>query len=159
MDQRNEPHGRPDGDWNAALPSAPAAEAAGRRVLAYLRLLPMTEERRLELALEVLRGLSAGLPADERTPARAMSLLRERLRQTGARAEPSREAAPPCLPLLRGHMVPEEMDRRPWLTQAARLAQGYVRLADRLSVLKPRVVLPLLLAVLVLLHLLALELS
>ncbi|MEG6550222.1 hypothetical protein V6C53_08300, partial [Desulfocurvibacter africanus] len=76
MDQHNVQSRRPDGGCEAASYPVPATEAAGRRVLAYLRLLPMAEERRLELTLEVLRGLAAN-PADEQTPAQAMSLLRE----------------------------------------------------------------------------------
>ncbi|MFO7596978.1 MAG: hypothetical protein R6W92_11640 [Desulfocurvibacter africanus] len=158
MDQQHVPGRRPDGGCDAASHPVPATEAAGRRVLAYLRLLPMAEERRLELTLEVLRGLAAS-PADERTPARAMSLLRERLRKPEVRDALPTVPAPVCLPLMRGHMVPEEMDRRPWLSQAARLAQGYTRLTGRLSVLKPRVILPMLFAVLVLMHLLARKLS
>jgi hypothetical protein len=160
MDQHNVPSRRPDDGCDAASHPVPATtEAAGRRVLAYLRLLPMAEERRLELALEVLRGLAASLPADERTPARAINLLREHLRRPEARDALSTVVAPTCLPMVRGHMVPEEMDRRPWLSQAARLAQGYARLTGRLSVLKPRVILPMLFAVLVLMHLLAPGLS
>jgi hypothetical protein len=88
-----------------------------------------------------------------------MSMLRERLRRPEARNALPTVPAPACLPLARGHMVPEEMDRRPWLSHAARLAQGYTRLTGRLSVLKPRVIWPMLFAVLVFMHLMARKLS
>lgn len=131
---------------------AEALEAAGRRVLAYVRLLPMAEARRLGLALEVVRRLSAEAVGADEAPARAMAILRGLLPDGGC---PPVSAAPPLPALDRGHMVPEEMDRRPWLTAAARLAQGYGRLSGRVAVLRPRVLLPTLFAALVFLHLLA----
>lgn len=151
---------RPSADGRDTLGRhASATEAAGRRILAYLRLLPMAEERRLELTLEILRDLAPIDQAGEQAPARAMTQLRERLREQETQSAPHAAVHPAQPVLMRGHMVPEEMDRRPWLTQAVRLAQGYGRLANRLPVLKPRVIWPLLLAVLIFMHLLARKLS
>ncbi len=137
---------------NSGQGDAEALEAAGRRVLAYVRLLPMAEERRLGLALEVVRRLPGEGLAAGTAPARAMAILRGLLADTGC---PPVSVAPPLPALDRGHMVPEEMDRRPWLTAAVRLAQGYGRLSGRVAVLRPRVLLPALLAALAFLHLLA----
>lgn len=158
MDQQNE-QARPSIDGRDTPSHVSATEVAGRRMLAYLRLLPLPEARRLELTLEVLRNLSATSMADEQAPAQAMALLRERLRELETLGVLSAAVHPAQPILMRGHMVPEEMDRRPWLSQAARLAQRYDRLADRLPALKPHVLWPALFAVFMLMHLFARKLS
>lgn len=132
-----------------------AVEAAGRRVLAYLRLLPMSEERRLELALEIVRDPALQRVEAAHAPARAMAMLRERLREEGGPLA-STEHFEPASPLLaRGHMVPEEMDRRPWLSLAVRLAQGHARLSARAPLLGLRMLCAMLVAALLLMHLMA----
>lgn len=94
-------------------------ELAGRRLATYLRHLPLPERRRHELALEVLSRLTQD-PGDNSTQAeaRAMNILLELLAEN-----------PPALHVLPGpgvlrqHMKPEEMDRRPWVRIFLRLWQ------------------------------------
>ena len=86
-------------------------EAAGRRVAAYLRHLPMPERSRHELTLGTLEKLAEN-PGDNPGQAeiRAMSILRELLVDRTPTV-----TALPGPPLARLHMRPEEMDRRPWV--------------------------------------------
>jgi hypothetical protein len=86
-------------------------EAAGRRLSVYLRALPIPETRRHELALRTLRRLTMELPlpADE-AQARAMELLQEILVRHVVLPE-----VHPGPKLVRRHMRPEPMDRRPWV--------------------------------------------
>jgi hypothetical protein len=86
-------------------------EAAGRRMAAYLRHLPLPERARHELALTALTRLAED-PGDNplQAEARAMGILRELLA-----GRPLSVAAIPGPALERQHMKPEEMDRRPWV--------------------------------------------
>jgi hypothetical protein len=92
-------------------------EAAGRRVAAYLRHLPLAERTRHELALGVLTKLAED-PGDTPGQAeiRAMRILRELLPEWMPAAR-----GVPGPPLMRLHMQPEEMDRRPWVRAALRI--------------------------------------
>lgn len=86
-------------------------EAAGRRLSTYLRALPIPETRRHELALRTLRRLTMELPltADE-AQARAMELVQEAMERHVILPE-----VHPGPKLVRRHMRPEPMDRRPWI--------------------------------------------
>ncbi len=86
-------------------------EAAGLRVSAYLRRLPIPETQRHELALATLRRLAEnpGENPDQAT-ANGMAILRDLL--TEITVQP---VAIPGPGLKRSHMRPEEMDRRPWV--------------------------------------------
>ena len=92
-------------------------EAAGRRVAAYLRHLPMPERSRHELALGTLAKLAEN-PGDNAGQAeiRAMRILRDLLADRVQTV-----TALPNPPLTRLHMKPEEMDRRPWVRFSLRL--------------------------------------
>lgn len=86
-------------------------EAAGLRVSAYLRQVPLPESRRHELALEVLRELAVAPGVNpEEASARAMTILYALLVK-----EKITLAAVFGPALNRSHMCPEEMDRRPWV--------------------------------------------
>lgn len=106
---------RPGEPATAEAPSATAGgllpetamDPALRRVMAYLRLAPLTEARKLHTAEEVLERLEAEGLGGEAAVSRALELLHHYL--------PPAEAFPACLPVLRRHMTPEEMDRRPWI--------------------------------------------
>jgi len=86
-------------------------EAAGRRIAAYLRHLPLPERSRHELALATLAELACD-PGNTPTQAeaRAMTILRGLLAD-----HPVPLFVVPGPPLNRVHMKPEEMDRRPWV--------------------------------------------
>ncbi len=103
------PHGR---DVQARDPAASPApeEAAGRRLAAYLQRLPLSGERRGELVSAILRDLGSrpGESAEELT-ARAVARAQETLY-----AETAGRTPPPCPPLARGRMIPEQMKRSPW---------------------------------------------
>lgn len=92
-------------------------EAAGVRVSAYLRHLPLPETQRHELALETLRRL-ADNPGEnpDQAATNGMAILRELLADTVVRP-----VAIPGPDLKRSHMRPEEMDRRPWIRAWMRL--------------------------------------
>jgi hypothetical protein len=86
-------------------------EAAGRRLAAYLRALPIPEIRRHELALRTLRRLSGEQHlCPEAAQARAMEILFDTLERHVALPEVT-----PGPTLCRRHMRPEPMDRRPWV--------------------------------------------
>ena len=90
------------------------------------RRLPLSETRRLELALSVLRDIDPqpGETAEVLT-GRAVALVRERIGSDEALDVPN-----PCPPLSRGHMIPEEMHRSPWGAPSGKSsAQGF--LAER----------------------------
>jgi len=127
---------------------APVAEIVGRRLMAYLRLLPMAEARRLELALDILCRTETESMTEAQALGQAMALLRDRL---GGRDCLPVADVPPCLPLLRGHMIPEEMDRRPWLSTAMRWGQAYADLCRRRPLFRPGLLLSMLLTALALL--------
>jgi hypothetical protein len=94
-------------------------EAAGRRIAAYLRHLPLPEKSRHELALKTLTALAedpGNNPAQ--AEARAMGILRELLVE-----QPIPLFVVPGPPLQRMHMKPEEMDRRPWVRVFLRLGR------------------------------------
>jgi membrane glycosyltransferase len=92
-------------------------ERCGERLLLYLGSLPLSESQRLETAAEILRDLQEHPPAPGTSPeAEAMRRLHLRL---GEGPQPLFPAAGPSL--VRGHMRPEEMDRRPWWTAMNRL--------------------------------------
>ena len=103
-------------------PAAPRAddarEAAAERLLLYLRLFPMPMERRLELALDVLRKLP-----ERATPAEAVALARTRLDKPEAGRIPSA-----CRPLRRGRMPSQ------YLGRPRTEAQALARTASRRSV-------------------------
>lgn len=86
-------------------------EAAGRRIAAYLRHLPLPERSRHELALATLTEL-ANDPGNNpaQAEARAMTILRALLAE-----QPIPLFVVPGPPLTRVHMKPEEMNRRPWV--------------------------------------------
>jgi hypothetical protein len=94
-------------------------EAAGQRMVAYLRNLPLPERSRHELALAALTELAKD-PGGNSAEAeiRGMRILR------GMLAE---QQIPlftvPGPPLKRLHMKPEEMDRRPWVRLSMRVWQ------------------------------------
>lgn len=94
-------------------------EAAGRRISAYLRHLPLPERARHELALNALQLLARD-PGEDPAQAEAKgmrilySLLGEREHEI---------MAVPAMPLSRSHMKPEEMDRRPWVRVMLRIWQ------------------------------------
>lgn len=92
-------------------------EAAGRRIAAYLRHLPLPERSRHELALATLTELARD-PGDNpsQAEARAMRILRGLLAE-----QPIPLFAVPGPPLRRVHMKPEEMDRRPWVSISLRV--------------------------------------
>lgn len=94
-------------------------EAAGRRMSVYLRHLPLPERTRHELALAALTEL-ANYPGDNsvQAEARGMRILRGLL----AGQTPAVHVVPGP-GLKRQHMVPEEMDRRPWVRAWLRLWQ------------------------------------
>ncbi len=92
-------------------PTEVALEAAGRRLAAYLRAVPIPETRRHELALRTLRRLAMELPLPpDAAQARAMELLFDALSRHVLLPE-----VQPGPMLLRRHMRPEPMDRRPWV--------------------------------------------
>ncbi|WP_300157158.1 glucans biosynthesis glucosyltransferase MdoH [Solidesulfovibrio sp.] len=74
----------------AASKHASPAEAVSRRLLAYLRRLPMAEEQRLETAQELTHAFSAEGNAPEDAASRAMAAF---FRQTGAPG-PRQDACP-----------------------------------------------------------------
>lgn len=86
-------------------------EAAGRRIAAYLRHLPLPERSRHELALKTLTELAndPGINPSQ-AEARAMTILRGFLAE-----QPAGLFVVPGPSLARLHMKPEEMDRRPWV--------------------------------------------
>lgn len=86
-------------------------EAAGRRIAAYLRHLPLPERSRHELALATLTELARD-PGNNpsQAEARAMTILRGFLAE-----QPVPLFVVPGPQFKRGHMKPEEMDRRPWV--------------------------------------------
>lgn len=94
-------------------------EAAGRRVAAYLRHLPLPERSRHDLALKTLTALAED-PGNSpsQAEARAMTILREFLCE-----QPIPLFVVPGPPLQRVHMKPEEMDRRPWVRMSFRLGR------------------------------------
>ncbi|ACU88716.1 hypothetical protein [Desulfomicrobium baculatum] len=94
-------------------------EAAGRRIAAYLRHLPLPEKSRHELALMTLTALAED-PGNNpsQAEARAMTILRELLAE-----QPIPLFVVPGPPLQRMHMKPEEMDRRPWVRVFLRLGR------------------------------------
>jgi hypothetical protein len=86
-------------------------EAAGRRIAAYLRHLPLPERIRHELALKTLTQLAENPGINpSQAEAKAMRILRELLA-----VQPIPLFVVPGPPLQRQHMKPEEMDRRPWV--------------------------------------------
>lgn len=86
-------------------------ESAGRRISAYLRHVPLPERARHELALKALQLLARD-PGENsaQAEARGMRILYSLL---GEREQDV--TAMPAMPLVRSHMKPEEMDRRPWV--------------------------------------------
>ena len=94
-------------------------EAAGRRMAAYLRHLPLPERSRHELALNALTKLAED-PGENplQAGAKGMSILHGLL---AGKTLPV--AAVPAPPLLRRHMKPEEMDRRPWVRAFLRVSR------------------------------------
>lgn len=95
-------------------------DAAGRRLTSYLRRLPLSEPRRLELAGAALKELEAApLPADADPLVAAMDLLLQRLDLSALGACPQ-----PGPALSRRSMTPEPMDRRPWLTSLIKLKRA-----------------------------------
>ncbi len=94
-------------------------EAAGRRIAAYLRHLPLPEKSRHELALKTLTVLAED-PGNNpsQAEARAMTILRELLAE-----QPVPLFVVPGPSLQRMHMKPEEMDRRPWVRVFLRLGR------------------------------------
>ncbi|NLC71108.1 MAG: glucans biosynthesis glucosyltransferase MdoH [Desulfuromonadaceae bacterium] len=121
----------PENHLSTAIPEKDL-ERTGRRLLLYLRSLPLPESARLETAATVLRDLQENPPPFETTAeAEAMRRLRLHL------GEKSKPAHPPAAgpPLCRGHMMPEEMDRRPWWTATTRLLQ---RIKKRLGLPESR---------------------
>jgi hypothetical protein len=82
--------------------------AALDRVQAYLRLLGLPARERLDLAARATAGTSQAQSA--------MAALLDLLDPASGPAGPGRAEAMP--PVCRGHMVPERIDRRPWLTLA-----------------------------------------
>jgi hypothetical protein len=100
-------------------------EDAGRRISTYLRHLPVHERKRHELTLEALRRLAEDPGANAaQAEARGMKILRELLDK-----EPLPLFVVPAPPLTRGHMKPEEMDRRPWVRVLVRVWQPLWSLA------------------------------
>ncbi|EPR32939.1 glucosyltransferase MdoH [Alkalidesulfovibrio alkalitolerans DSM 16529] len=100
-----------------------ALDEAGRRLSAYLRRFPLSETRRLELALGVLRDLDPqpGETAETLT-GRAVAAVQEELGRSETLDVPT-----PCPPLVRRHMAPEEMHRRPWSRPPVKpSAQGFL---------------------------------
>ncbi len=85
----------------------------------YLHELPLSESRRLEIASSVMQELQHMPPSPESSPgAQAMRILRARLDKLPF------DPVPAALPaMVRGHMTPEEMDRRPWWTAVSRFLQ------------------------------------
>lgn len=102
---------QPHAPASAAQALAQSLEAAGQRMTAYLRHLPMAEQKRHALVLQVLDQLVQEQVQDPLTAkARAMSILRDLVQEK----KPILHVQPgPAL--LRQPMVPEEMDRRPWV--------------------------------------------
>ena len=92
-------------------------EAAGLRVSTYLRHLPLPETTRHKLTLKTLQLLRTN-PGEnpDQAAARAMAIVHELLAELSV--HPLAMAAPK---LCRGHMRPEEMDRRPWVRTWMRL--------------------------------------
>jgi len=92
-------------------------EAAGRRIAAYLRHLPLQERSRHELALAALTEL-ANDPGENpgEAEARSMKILRNMLAE---KQLPLFVVPGPAL--RRTHMRPEEMDRRPWVSAFVQL--------------------------------------
>ncbi|NLV97228.1 MAG: hypothetical protein GX043_07810 [Desulfovibrionales bacterium] len=86
-------------------------EAAGQRIAAYLRHLPMPERKRHTLALQILDELAKN-PGDNpaQAQARGMAILRDLMQD-----ERPILHVYPGPKLMRKPMVPEEMDRRPWV--------------------------------------------
>ncbi|MBN1141510.1 MAG: glucans biosynthesis glucosyltransferase MdoH [Deltaproteobacteria bacterium] len=109
-------------------------EPAGRRLLLYLRGLPLSEVRRLETAAEIIGDLEEHPPQPGIPPeVEAMQRLREQAGINGAFGFPA--AVPP---LTRGAMKPEEMDRRPWLNASGRLLQSvWRRLGGETQIFSP----------------------
>jgi hypothetical protein len=93
-------------------------ESAGRRLSAYLRHVPLPERTRHELTLKVLHVL-ADDPDSDRAEARAMRILHSLLEEEKKQGV----TVIPAMPLVRSHMKPEEMDRRPWVRVALRIWQ------------------------------------
>lgn len=105
----------PDGAFESLEQSSRAyqdrrLEMAGRRMAAYLRHLPLPENRRHELALLALHQLAAD-PGNnpDQAVARGMAILHTFLQ------EPITMQIIDSPGLKRRHMKPEEMDRRPWV--------------------------------------------
>ncbi|MDA8165960.1 MAG: glucans biosynthesis glucosyltransferase MdoH [Desulfobacteraceae bacterium] len=86
---------------------APSRDADGRRLLAYLRRVPLPEMERLETALSILKGLPASTAGDG--GAEAMRRLQKRLDLRSWRGGA-------CLrpPLRRSHMTPERFRSWRW---------------------------------------------
>lgn len=99
-----------DGLDKSAAPAASPVEAAGRRLSAYLRRLPLGEERRAELAHSIMHGL-APLPGESAEALTARAVIRA---QELLAADVAADLPIPCPPSERGHMVPEQMKRSPW---------------------------------------------
>ena len=126
MTENMEPHPSVQDGCGGQMGGDEEQARAGDRLMSYLRMLPMKEAQRLEAALNVLKELEASPCKDHgEAVAEAMELLQGRLEGL---AGPSPSV--PLLPLDRGHMVPEVMDRRPWVTSLGRLVR---RMAARLK--------------------------
>jgi membrane glycosyltransferase len=98
-------------------------EQIRQRLVAYLKCLPVAENCRQELASETMQTLEAeAVPSEVPSEKKAMRLLRARLETM-----PAMEFPPPAPKMMRGHMVPEEMDRRPWLTAMFRFVRSIGR--------------------------------
>lgn len=86
-------------------------EAAGQRMAAYLRRLPMAERKRHALVLEVLDELAQNT---HKNPTEAQASAMDILRELICNEQPV-SYIQPGPKLIRKHMIPEEMDRRPWV--------------------------------------------
>jgi membrane glycosyltransferase len=100
-----EPAGSPRAACGSSL------ESAGKRLWTYLHRLPLSETRRAELALEVLREVQdEPHQAPDDCTASALRKLWERL---GSSDDPS--TVPASIPCRRTTMVPESIPRRSWI--------------------------------------------
>lgn len=97
----------------AAAPELPLGraalhEAGGRRLLAYLRRVPLSEIERLETAFSILKNLPANMGGDP--GAEGMKRLLKRLELRFIGTDPDLR-----LPFHRSHMRPEPLRPWPWL--------------------------------------------
>ena len=92
-------------------------DAAGLRVLAYLRRLPLSEPARLATALDAL----GTIPPDVRDPELAERMALNALRDTLDTPRPAPDLQP-TPPLERTSMVPEDMGSRAWRNVVGKVA-------------------------------------